>query len=339
MKVFISWSGKRSKALANCLKEWIPLIVQNAKPWVSDKDISAGDRWAQAIAGELKSSNFGILCITPENLSSEWILFEAGALSKAMQDAKVIPLLFGLELSDLGGPLSQFQALKVDEAGMLNALKAINDVSETKTDEATIEMLVPALWSQFKEKLDQIPDKQDLEKHMRPQTEILEDLVSQVRGLGSRMREFDPERMEQEFEHRGPRIRRVHPKMIDEMMFTLSERGEGDYSLVFLAGLVRDIMPWLAEVLVEANRDLKVAGPETSREIAHRLMHIVKVSTRSEWAERTMRPSKAGHMFMMDLPMYIERAISMRIEARQVLKKNAKADEETSEDYAKFPRS
>ena len=61
MKVFISWSGKRSKALANALKDWVPLIVQHAKPWVSDKDISAGDRWAQAIAGELESSNFGIL--------------------------------------------------------------------------------------------------------------------------------------------------------------------------------------------------------------------------------------------------------------------------------------
>ena len=68
MKVFISWSGKRSKALAVALKEWLPLILQYAKPWVSEKDISAGDRWAQAIAGELESSNFGILSITPENL-------------------------------------------------------------------------------------------------------------------------------------------------------------------------------------------------------------------------------------------------------------------------------
>ncbi|MDA9291569.1 toll/interleukin-1 receptor domain-containing protein [bacterium] len=105
MKVFISWSGTRSKAMANALKEWIPLIVQHAKPFVSDKDISAGDRWAQAIAGELESSDFGILCITPENISSEWIMFEAGALSKSMQVGKVIPLLFGLELSDLSGPL------------------------------------------------------------------------------------------------------------------------------------------------------------------------------------------------------------------------------------------
>ncbi len=94
MKVFISWSGKRSNALAVALKGWLPLILQYVKPWVSEKDISAGDRWARAIAGELETSNFGILCVTPENLRSEWILFEAGALSKSMLDAKVIPLLF-----------------------------------------------------------------------------------------------------------------------------------------------------------------------------------------------------------------------------------------------------
>lgn len=209
MKVFISWSGKRSKAMANALKEWIPLIVQHAEPFVSDKDISAGDRWAQAIAGELESSNFGILCITPENISSEWIMFEAGALSKAMQDAKVIPLLFGLELSDLSGPLQQFQALKVDEQGMLDALKAINAASDNKTEDATIEQLVPVLWSQLQAKLDAIPERADTEKHMRPQTEIMEDLVSQVRGLNTRMRDFDPEMMERGMHLSGSKSRKI----------------------------------------------------------------------------------------------------------------------------------
>ncbi|MDA8770302.1 toll/interleukin-1 receptor domain-containing protein [Planktomarina temperata] len=109
--------------------------------------MSAGDRWAQAIAGELESSDFGILCITPENISSEWIMFEAGALSKSMQVGKVIPLLFGLELSDLSGPLQQFQASKVNEQGMLETLNAINAASDDKkTDDAHIQQLVPALW-------------------------------------------------------------------------------------------------------------------------------------------------------------------------------------------------
>lgn len=320
MKVFISWSGKRSKSMANALKDWLPLVLQYAEPWVSDKDIGAGDRWAQAIAGELETSNFGILCITPENLNSQWILFEAGALSKSMQDAKVIPLLFGLELSDLSGPLSQFQALKVDQQGMLDVAKAINGVAETKAADATIEQLVPALWPQLQQKLDEIPDKQESEKHMRPQTEILEDLVSQVRGLGSRMRDFDPEVFEREFLYAGKRRRTFDPRMMDEIMhMTMDVRdSDHDYSLLMLAGFVREQMPWIAEVLVEGHRELRSATPEQAREIGHRIMRVIKVSTRGPWSERLIGRDNSSHMLMMELPHFVDRAVSSRIDTSHV---------------------
>lgn len=317
MKIFISWSGKRSKALAIALKEWLPLILQYAKPWVSEKDISAGERWAQAIAGELESSNFGILCITPENLRSEWIMFEAGALSKSMLDAKVIPLLFGLELSDLSGPLSQFQALKVDQQGLMDVIKAINAVAETKAADATINQLVPALWPQLQEKLDEIPDQEPSERHMRPQTDILEDLVLQVRSLGARMNDFNPEIMERDVRYRSPKYPDLDLHTLDEMMHLMMDSREGEMSLLLLAGLIRDRMPWLAEVLVESYRDLKTAGPEEAREIGHRLMRLVKQTTRGPFSERLIGRNKSNHMLMMELPHFVDRAIALRADARQ----------------------
>ena len=317
MKVFISWSGKRSKALAIALKEWLPLILQYAKPWVSEKDISAGERWAQAIAGELESSNFGILCITPENLRSEWILFEAGALSKSMLDAKVIPLLFGLELSDLSGPLSQFQALKVDQQGLMDVVKAINAVAETKAAEATINQLVPALWPQLQAKLDEIPDQEPSDKHMRPQTDILEDLVLQVRGLSGRMNDFTPELIERDIRYRSSKYLDLDPRMIDDMMHMMIEPRESEMSLLLLAGFVRERMPWLAEVLVESYRELKTAGVDDAREIGRRLMRVVKQSTRGPFSERLIGRSKSSHMLMMELPHIVDRAISLRLEAIQ----------------------
>ncbi|AZC81786.1 toll/interleukin-1 receptor domain-containing protein [Pseudomonas chlororaphis] len=317
MKVFISWSGKRSKALAIALKDWIPLILQYAKPWVSDKDISGGDRWAQAVSSELETSNFGILCITPENLTSEWILFEAGALSKSMLDAKVIPLLWGLELSDLSGPLAQFQALKVDQNGMLSVAKAINAVAENKATDTTVEQLVPALWPQLQQKLDAIPDKEASDKHMRPQTEILEDLVSQVRGLGARMRDFDPELLDRDMRNYNMRYRDNDPRMIDEMMHMLMARNN-DMSLLILAGFVRDRMPWLAEVLVEAHRDLKTASPEQARDIAQNIMGIAKITSRGPLSELMME-TKSGKRLIMELPHYIDRALSIRLTPRNML--------------------
>lgn len=331
MKVFISWSGNRSKAIAIALKEWLPLVLQYAKPWVSDKDISAGDRWAQAIAGELESANFGILCITPENVNSEWILFEAGALSKSMLDAKVIPLLFGLELRDLSGPLSQFQALKMDQPGILSVLKAINAVSEHKAADATIEQLVPVLWAQLQQKLDAIPEMEKTGKAVRPQSEILEELVTQVRGLNSRMRDFDPEMMDREARFLNSKYRDYEPRMLNELMHSMMDSRDGDMSLVMLAGMVRDRMPWLAEVLIEAHRELKTADADEAREIGHRVMRLVKGTLRGPMGEGVFGRTKSGHVLLMELPQMIDRAVSNRIESRQFLDENREGKRDDSD--------
>ena len=116
MKVFISWSGERSKLLAVGLREWLRPILQSVEVWMSEADIDAGDRWGQEVARELSSCNFGIICVTPENLQASWLLFEAGALAKSLEGSKVIPLLFELELRDISGPLAQFQAKKFDQS-------------------------------------------------------------------------------------------------------------------------------------------------------------------------------------------------------------------------------
>lgn len=84
MKVFVSWSGERSQMLAQALRDWLPLVLHYVQPWLSEKDIDAGKRWSSEIAKQLEESNIGIICITPENIDSSWILFEAGALAKSL---------------------------------------------------------------------------------------------------------------------------------------------------------------------------------------------------------------------------------------------------------------
>jgi hypothetical protein len=79
VKVFISWSGERSWMMAEALRGWLPLVLYYVKPWVSGKDIQAGERWSLEVGKELEESNFGILCLTKDNLDAGWMLFEAGA--------------------------------------------------------------------------------------------------------------------------------------------------------------------------------------------------------------------------------------------------------------------
>ncbi|MEU3651665.1 TIR domain-containing protein [Streptomyces sp. NPDC032161] len=111
MKLFLSWSGERSKKTAETLWSWLPDVLQYINPWLSSLDISAGRRGVREITDELSETNFGIICVTPENQTSTWINFEAGALSKQVEGGYVVPFLIGMKTTDLISPLSQFQAV------------------------------------------------------------------------------------------------------------------------------------------------------------------------------------------------------------------------------------
>ena len=93
MKVFISWSGDRSRAIAEELRDWLPTIVQSLEPFISTQDVPVGGRGLNVLASELQDCSFGILCLTQENKQGQWIHFEAGALSKVIEASRVVPLL------------------------------------------------------------------------------------------------------------------------------------------------------------------------------------------------------------------------------------------------------
>src|SRR4051812_45766873 len=119
MRVFISWSGDRSRALALQLHDWLKAVVQLSDPWMSERDIDAGQRWNEEVSLRLRDTHFGIICLTPNNLNAPWLLFESGALAKALDSARVVPILLGLKKADLTFPLAQFQAQSADREGQL----------------------------------------------------------------------------------------------------------------------------------------------------------------------------------------------------------------------------
>src|SRR5258708_7792508 len=101
MKVFISWSGGLSKRIAELLKNWLPEVLQNVEPWVSSEDIEKGTVWFGELSKRLDEISVGIICVTQENMNAPWILFEAGALSKGREQARVCPLVIDLEPPNL----------------------------------------------------------------------------------------------------------------------------------------------------------------------------------------------------------------------------------------------
>lgn len=130
MKVFISWSGKRSNQAASVLKRWLSDVIQAVEPWMSEEDIAKGSIWNSELDRALRESRVGIVCLTTENILSPWINFEAGALSKSFDESHVIPVLFGLAKSEVRPPLSQFQLVSLDEKDMKRMVDTINHAGE-----------------------------------------------------------------------------------------------------------------------------------------------------------------------------------------------------------------
>lgn len=194
MKVFISWSGLRSKHIAEALSELLRMFFETVEPWMSSNDIEVGQRWASEIAGQLENTKYGIVCVTPENLTAPWINFEAGALAKSVDTGRVVPLLWDVRKVDLSntGPLSQFQAETVSEDGIRAIVLGLNKRLENPRTEDVLNKLFDKVWPDFKGLLDKMPEADNpVQQEHRSTGEVLEELVTVVRSLDNRVSRLD----------------------------------------------------------------------------------------------------------------------------------------------------
>ena len=124
MRVFLSWSESQSHALARILRDWLPRVLPFVEPWMSSEDIPKGSRWATEIGDSLERCDYCIVCLTREAARQPWVNFEAGAISKIVDDAHVSPLLFGITPHDLGDlPLTIFQCTTFNRTDVHKLLK------------------------------------------------------------------------------------------------------------------------------------------------------------------------------------------------------------------------
>ena len=135
MRLFVGWSGETSKKIAKSLKDWIEKVNPNVVPFVSFEDISLGTNWNNALSEELTNANYGLLCVTTDNMKAPWLLYEAGQMEFAMRQknpqgqAYITPLLFGVEHSgNLASPLSHYQSAQFSREAMERLVTQMNGV-------------------------------------------------------------------------------------------------------------------------------------------------------------------------------------------------------------------
>lgn len=150
MKIFLSWSGSTSKALAMLLKDWLPSVIQTLEPWMSSEDIEKGEKWFQSISESLvRSEGVGIFCLTRDNLGAQWLAYEAGAL--ASQDrGRVATLLFNVGTAEVKPPLGLFQSTSsTDKDDLFKLLLTLNGRTDKPLAEERLKKSFETYWPDF----------------------------------------------------------------------------------------------------------------------------------------------------------------------------------------------
>lgn len=184
MKIFISWSDNRSRAVAKALNDWLPKVIQVVKPFYSP-EIEKGTKGIDEVNASLEGTSFGIICLTRENLESRWIHYEAGALAKT-EGARVWTLLLGVNHSDVAQPLAQFQHTVAQKEDIFRLLDSINKKLSPPLEPKILIDSFEKWWSDLEDEL-QKAEKLNTQKpesageNVRPDREILNEILELLR--------------------------------------------------------------------------------------------------------------------------------------------------------------
>ena len=194
MKIFISWSGDRSRQVAELLDDWITCVIQAVQPWMSSKDIDRGSLWFSEISDQLQNTSIGIVCLTQENKVKPWILFESGALAKGLSSNRVCTFLIDLSPSDIGNPLAQFNHSTPDKDGLWELVRTINNaLGDQGLKEKTLEKVFETYWPQFESEFKHILETTSTATIVEERTEddLLKEILSNTRALERRVRSIE----------------------------------------------------------------------------------------------------------------------------------------------------
>jgi len=190
MEIFLSWSGDRSRRVAEAFRDWLPQVIQAVVPWIS-LDIDKGDRWSAEISDHLSKSRIGIFCLTTENLAAPWLLFEAGAVSKSAS-SRACTFLLDLKPGEVKQPLGQFQATQFDKADVLKLVTDINaelpKADERAVPAAILEAAFEKFWPELEKRLTGIKNEKPIAaKAERDDSDKLDEALELLRGIHRRI--------------------------------------------------------------------------------------------------------------------------------------------------------
>lgn len=183
MKIFISWSGQRERAVAEALRDaLVNLCAVEVEIFVSSRSISKGANGVAVIEAELDASAFGVVLVSKDNQKAPWLNYEGGWLASTLE-RPVATVCLDLPPSDITGPLAPRQATRFDDAEDMARLlreivQAVNPAMNDQTFATLLAAAWPAIESSWMPASGQVDDAPS-----RDERDMLAELVDRVRRI------------------------------------------------------------------------------------------------------------------------------------------------------------
>ena len=157
-------------------------------------------------------------------------------------------------------------------------------------------------------------DLQILRQSDDPEHRSLADIMSTLTELPSRIEERFSERIEP---IRRRKLRRFHPMMIEEMTHMFLMKSSDPIGVLIVASLLRDDIPWLYEIGIEAYRTAKSGTSKAAAEALRGFQRAVERTLHGPFMEEFMMSSKESRMMMHELPRILEHITERYISTRK----------------------
>ena len=263
--------------------------------------IAYGLEWYQEIMKKLDEASDVVCLLTANSINRPWILYEAG-VARGKLETPVLGIALGIPLNKANnGPFAQFQNCG-DSTDELT--KLVVQLSERIPGADPPTDIIRNQVEEFKKKSEEIlnsqPELENFEGMIMEDTSVaklFEEIKIMFQDLPSRIeRNIDPVSRKRRF--------RLHPKMIDEIMFTGEKLGDKYIGFLIMISIFKDEMPWVYEIGIDTFHILKSQKSTSVKEKAMLdFRRIIKYSTH--------------HPFMMemygskDFMMYFEESLYM----------------------------
>jgi len=277
--------------------------------------IEFGDEWYKRLMERLDSASEVVCLFTERSIERPWILYEAG-VAKGKLNKPVLGLALGVSLNAVStGPFFQFQNSDDSEDSLIKLLKQLADrVPSLELDDDVVKAQVQA----FKEKtgeilsaLDNTPDEDEPPSDVAA-AKIFEEMKVMIRDLPGRIEDRVSEGASPK---RRRKLHRFLPMMLEKMVFASEEKND-PIGILVMGSLVRDDVPWLYEIAMEAYRTIKSGTIRELEALLKSLDNSKKLVRGGPFLEEFI-DSPETDMFMHEFPHILHHVIKRTINRKK----------------------